>query len=314
MKTITLLSSTHRPETLAMTECLLAEQQTIILEEPPHPDFLPMLQRQVDIEDYLLELDHEYPLFIREQYTFLQKQVETGVSVLQIEPYLEGLLQLQLFLAEDNTPADLDPDAPNYAIYQAERQATGLLIDYYQTVRKDSFIDILKALRAFAVVDAARFKLRDKLRARAIAEALGHAGPVGVEVGSMHLLLGPFLETYCSSEWKVKVENIDALILKKLGLSGSVFGPGDELTACYLLNKPLTVVEEMTLCARSLIHNKLILKEERLGAAEEYPHARDEYHVNTFVSRLNLRRCRELFVLLRPLSTEKARKMVRELR
>lgn len=45
--TATLVLANHRPETLPAAQRLLARHDAIILEEPPDPQFLPMLTGRV---------------------------------------------------------------------------------------------------------------------------------------------------------------------------------------------------------------------------------------------------------------------------
>ena len=58
-------------------------------------------------------------------------------------------------------------------MYLAERNATKALLDYYQIAVTGSFEETVAAVKQFARMDAARFRLRDSLRAQEIISKVG---------------------------------------------------------------------------------------------------------------------------------------------
>lgn len=68
MSTVTFCYSNHRSEILDEMEDVMLGSDMVIVEEPPHPAFASMLAGKTDIDDILLELDFEYPHFIRRYY------------------------------------------------------------------------------------------------------------------------------------------------------------------------------------------------------------------------------------------------------
>lgn len=306
MKNLSLVFSTHRPETLDLTARLMAEQPRILLEEPPHPLFAEMLAARLSIDDFLLELDVEYPFFARQQYTLLRRLARDGRRVLQVEPYLELLTEVQFFFADGGSPADLDRGSSWFPVYQAEREATGRLIAYYQASRQDNFEALLAALHAFARADAARFRLRDSLRAEKIIDLCYDSDPLYVEAGPMHVQLAQLLRTMLPTEWQLSITHVDRAILDHLGLQGSVFSPGDELTAHYILQHAPQPEREQLLGAQALLYAKLVQKEESSESPEEYPHTRNEYETNQLVRQLDYADCRRLYAQVRALPTSAA--------
>ena len=169
MQKITLGLSLHRPEMIPFLANWMQRHDAIVLEEPPADGFQQMLQGALAVDDYLQELDVEYPAFSRDMCDLLQKLRAEGKKIFQVEPFLEILLRIHEFFAEGHRPHELDPNSIQYPVYLAERNATRALLAYYQTVMAGSFDDTIGAIIRFARMDAARFSLRDSLRAQEIA-------------------------------------------------------------------------------------------------------------------------------------------------
>ena len=99
-------------------------------------------------------------------------------------------------------------------------------------------------------------------------------------------------------------------VVKSLGISRHLYGPGDILTLRYILHPDLPDPMEDLLAARALIYNKLIRKDETVSPNEPYPHIRDELEVIEVVKQLTLKNCADLFSLVRKVTTEEARAVV----
>jgi hypothetical protein len=147
-----------------------------------------MLQGALAVDDYLQELDLEYPAFSREMCYLLRRLRAEGKKIFQVEPFLEILLGIHEFFAKGHRPEELDPKSVQYPVYLAERNATGALLAYYQTVMTGSFEASIEAIKRFARLDAARFRLRDSLRAQALAPLVKKYPSVFVEAGVIHYI------------------------------------------------------------------------------------------------------------------------------
>jgi hypothetical protein len=99
-------------------------------------------------------------------------------------------------------------------------------------------------------------------------------------------------------------------VVKSLGISRHLYGPGDILTLRYILHPDLPDPMEDLLAARALIYNKLIRKDETVSPNEPYPHIRDELEVIEVVKQLTLKDCADLFSHVRRVTTEEARAVV----
>lgn len=308
MKKITICYSTHRPETLELTARIMAEHDVLILEEPPHADFAAVLSGKVELAEHLLELELGYPEFTAGQYRLLQQFSRAGKKILQVEPYLEHLLAIQYFLADDHSPGEIKTDTVDYSVYCAERDATGLLIDYYNQARGDDFEKILATMNVFAKADAARFVLRDTLRAKGIAEVLEKGKDTYIEAGSIHLLLYRLLAGNLSSkEWHLAIHSVDREAVKLLRRRGNIFSPGDNLTLNYIWGRNVSKKKWQLQCAQSLIYSKIVEKEEILSdGGAKFPHTSNELESIAAVKRLSTDTCRTLYYQLRSLSSQQA--------
>lgn len=313
MNEITICYSMHRPETIGLTSEIMKGFDAVILEEPPHEDFPRVLAREIEPQDHLLELDLEYPEFALTQYQLLQELYEQGTVIHQVEPYLEHLLSIQFFLAENHAPEDIMTDTVEHDVYSAERRATAKLIDYYRGAGSGSFREILSLMNAFAQADADRFILRDTLRAKSIALLLEPDQRTYVEAGSMHLLLTTFLAGHLPRGWEINNHFIDEEVGKLLGYRGNLLSPGDKLTLCYMLKHPVSGQEAELFCAQSLIYSKIITKNELKGDLETpFPHAKDEHAALSLVEGLSVAMCNDLYKRIRSLPTEDAAAFVRQ--
>ncbi len=311
MSTITICYSTHRPETLDLTARIMQEKDVIILEEPFHPDFTNVLNGSIQIEEHLLELDVGYPAFTSDQYRLLQRFSNVGKQILQVEPYLEHLLSIQYFLAEDHRPEEIEPNTIDHSVYCAEKEATARLIDYYKDVQSNNFKQILTSMNSFAMADAARFVLRDSLRANQILKILTPGEKTYIEAGSIHLLLSKLLAKYLSEDWHLQIYSVDREAVRILNHRGSLFGPGDELTLDYIFGRNVSRRKWELLCAQSLIYSKIVRKDEMSGNKGELPHTLNEIESIAAVKDLSVDTCRILYQKIRPLSSGEAADFVK---
>ena len=65
MREVSLVFSSHRPETLAFSVPLMRDHDAIFLEDPPSPEFTDYLQGKLSVDDYLMTIDAEYPEFTK---------------------------------------------------------------------------------------------------------------------------------------------------------------------------------------------------------------------------------------------------------
>jgi hypothetical protein len=306
---LTLAYSAHRPEALPLAKRLMTGHDQIVMEEPPTPAFDRMLAGTISIDDYLMSVDFEYPDFVRAAARLLQRLAGRNIAIWACEPFTERLLEIHDFLVDGGRPADLKSNDRLWPVYAAERQATGRLLAFYKSAAEDDFNHLLTAVCAFAAADAERFVLRDQLRAAEIARRLNHFdGRVYVEAGYLHLRLVRELRRRLPKNAVIRPHFILQEVYSAAGCRAHRYGPGDRLTLAFIFGGSPSIERQHLLAARSLIYNRLILKEEITPAADPFPDAAEEIKIIDMVERLTLVTCRRLYERLRGIKSLAARR------
>ncbi len=308
---ITLGLSVHRPEMIPLIADRMRRHDAIFLEEPPADGFESMLAGGLAVDDYLRPLDVEYPAFSRDMCYLLRKLRAKGKKIFQVEPFLEILLGIHEFFADGHGPAELNKNSVQYPVYLAERNATKALLDYYQTAMTGSFEDAIGAVKQFARMDAARFRLRDSLRAQELYLNVGKYSSSYIEAGVIHYPLWRLLRKQMLQPEKVQMMHLADEALKTMGDKGHLYGPGDQLTLLYVFHPNLaTTRREALLAARSIIFSKINEKEELTDDLSGFPHLRDELACIRTIQQLDLDDCRRIFPLVRRAKSSEARQLV----
>jgi hypothetical protein len=308
---ITIGFSSHHVEALSFAREEMERHQAIILEEPPSPSFARMLDGTMPLDDYLLELDSGFPEFDRRTHQLLIEFHRQGKRILQVEPYLERLLEVHELFAGGETPDAVLGMTGLRDVYLAEKQATGALISFYGLSVKAPFEEVVEGVKRFARADAMRLLLRERLRARGIAEVVRPGESTYIEAGYIHYPLYRFLRQETGEREEIRVVFLLEPVVRKLGGKRRNFGPGDILTLHYAFDNELPGASASLLAARSLIYIKLINKEELLPGESEAPHSEDEVMVNRIVDRLDFEQCRDLFPRIRLADRRKALELTR---
>jgi hypothetical protein len=227
--------------------------RTIILEEPSSALFPEMLDGHIPVEDYLLETDSQFPQFDRLMCDLIREMHQKGKQIIQVEPYLERLIRIHELFAAGKTKEDVRGTSALKEVYEAESIANGALITFYSTSMRAPFAEVVQAVKAFAQTDASRLRLRENLRARAIASIAKSPDSIFIEAGYIHYPLYRYLQRELEAYRKVKVIYLMEEAARRLGGKRRNMGPGDILTLHYALghNPPKNLAD--LLAARSLI-------------------------------------------------------------
>jgi hypothetical protein len=295
---ITIGFSPHRAEVLPFMVRAMSRHQVIVLENPPDLNFTPMLNGEMSIENYLTESDSGFPEFERLMCRSLQKLHKQGKEILQIEPFLERLLEIHEHFAAGKTPEEVQKLPELNPVYRAEKKATGALITYYRHSIQTDFSNLIASVKAFAKADAERSNLRSMLRARAIA-SLDTTREIFVESGYIHYPLYRYLRRKLNGHSKIRVVYLLHDVFRKLGCQRRNMGPGDILSLYYALNSTIKKDLADLLAARSLIYIKLIQKQEMIPHGSEAPHSQDEATANGLVDRLGFEDCKVIYPRIR---------------
>ncbi|MDJ0783445.1 MAG: hypothetical protein QNJ22_15825 [Desulfosarcinaceae bacterium] len=309
---VTLAYSTHRPESLPAAEAEMARHDVIFLEEAAQAELTAMLSGELAVEDYLPLMESEYPEFSRRSCHLLRRLHQKGIAIRQCDPYMDRLLQIHDRFAAGGSPSEIPPGTPMEAVYGAEKNATAALLNYYEVARSAPFDAVVEALQRFARSDAARFRLRDRMRAIALIDQMPD-NRVYVEAGTMHLWLRRELKRLLADERRVVTRHLQSSAVKALTGRTYLMAPGDRLTAVYLFTPQADDRRCRRLAAQSLIYNKIVTKVEMTASDAELPHLKDEWQAIRRVERLSLSACRRLFSHIRRLPTRRAREAVADL-
>ncbi len=313
MTTVTLGFSLHRPEMINLMADWMRRHDVIILEEPPDDKFRPMLEGDLSVDDYLSGVEVEYPEFSRRSCLLMRDLHRSGKRIYQVEPFLQHLLSIHLRFAQGDRPHDLSADPLLNPVYQAERDATKALLDFYQVSTEADFKNTIASVLEFARLDAARFRLRDRLRSRALARRLTKERRVFIEAGAIHLALLPLLRRSVVPTVRIAPVSFNQMALNTMGRRGQLFSPGDQLTLIHIFHPKAADTPRMKLlAARSLVYSKIVPKVEQLPAVESFPHLCSELTAIRMVTGLTMQDCKRLFPLLRRMKSQDAGELVSE--
>jgi hypothetical protein len=138
-----------------------------------------------------------------------------------------------------------------------------------------------------------------------------HPGAYYIEAGQIHYPLWQGLKLRLPVHYPLSIKFLMADAVHEMGYRGHLYGPGDLLTLLYLFHPNRNNREDDKLAAQALIYSKLIIKEELVETTDPYPHTRDEAETAATVRDLSLDDCCRLFPLIRWVSTDTAKDLLR---
>ena len=271
-----IVSSSHRPETLGQAAALMRECDAIILEEPNTRHFSAMLNGAMTIDAYLEENDFEFLEFERRSCRLFREFHNEGRSIYQIDPFMNLLDGIHRFFEKGGKPQALNPDSEMGRVYAIERRWSAALLANYEQCPLTAFDGVVRMVQQFAREDAARNRLRDRMRAQAIApKALDHR-EVYVEAGGLHLLLLAELRARLARYAHLRPIYLMAPVAQRLAGKRQIFSPGERLTLHYTFRPEFSGPRADLLAAHSVVHAALIEKQEFDAIPGDYPHLRNE--------------------------------------
>lgn len=312
MTAVTVAFSIHRPEILPLLAERMRRCDAIFLEEPATPGFAEMLAGETAIDDYLMGTDMEFPEFSRRSCELFRELYGEGRLLFQVEPFIEELLEIHEFLSDGNPPDAIARPSVRFDVYEAERIASGALLHYYETTGSDDFREVVDAVKRFARADAARFLLRDRMRAGALAAEIPRHERVLVEAGEIHFTLWRELRRALPAHIAMKPLFITGEIAKPIWGRRHAFGPGDLLTLLYAFHPDTRHSATDLLAARSVLYSKLLRKTETAppDIGHAFPHIVDETETIRIVEKLSLTECNLLYPHIRMAGSAAAKRVV----
>lgn len=310
-KQLTIGFSTHRPEVLPLAQKVMERHEVIVLEEPQNLGFEPMLRGELGIDDYLEQSDFEFPAFARQSCELYRHLYQQGRQIIQCEPYMARLNTIREIFDNGGKPGDIDPDSNLGPVYACERRCTAALLAYYEECLRVPFAEVTELVKRFAREDAARCRLRDRLRAQAIHTLSPSFNTLYIEAGTLHLNLLNQLRTLLTADDHLTPRYLTAPVVQNLCGRRHALGPGDKLTLHYIYRADFRGSRADRLAAQTLIHSKIQLKDEQVDAESEFPHTRDEIESAALVSGLSYGDCQILYDQIKGENTIAARATVK---
>ena len=310
MKTVAIGFTSYRPETVPFAERAMQGFGAVALEEPQTPGFEEMVRGELDMDEYLLLTDYQFPEYARSFCAMLRRLLGQGTELYQIDPFMDELVRIHEFFAGGGSPQELQAGTLTMEVYECERLWTGKLIGFYEQSMRSGFDALVRSVQAFARADAEKGRLRDRLRADKLLELLPRVSSLYVEAGYIHFVLLQELLRRLPAGCRLKPVHLMESAARPLCGRRRVLGPGDVLTLLYTCRPEYEGQRADVLAARSLVYNKMIEKEEMAGQDGEFPHLRNECVVVGAVASLSYEECRRVFERVRRLPTREARSYV----
>jgi len=242
-----------RPEAIQDLEAILREYgiRTFILELPEPPLMKDFLEGKVSVDDVLLDLELEYPMFTRELLLLAKRAHDSGIDVLPIDPYQEIATRIKIKLFFRKGLEELDRDLTARYIAMLELNIGKIFQEYYKAYSRRDFDKLIQTTMRYAKFDAERTRFRTELRIRKIIEIFQSLKkPVLIHTHFINKLLPRELERRLGI--KVKTVDIYEKELSKIGKRG-IEHPGRRLTQAYLLHDETNIEKLKTLAAKTLI-------------------------------------------------------------
>jgi len=296
---ITIGFSSHRLEVLPYAEEEMQRHEAIVLEEAPEADWGAVLAEKISVRAYLEDKDMGFPEFSEGQLEMLRGLHGQGKAILQVEPYLEKLIRIHELLADGRPPEEVEARPELREVYAAERLTSGALIAFYAAAHTAPFPRVVAAVKDFARADAVRFRLRDSLRAGALASLVGSFSRLYVEAGHIHLYLFRALRRALAGRARLRPVFLMAFRTLPTLKRPRPVGPGDLLTMRRVFGVVPAPHREDLLAARSLIYLKLLQKTEMAPGADPTPHLTDEIRASRLVETLSWGDCAVLYPRVR---------------
>lgn len=282
----------HLDEVVFKNKC-----KFFLIETPEIDSFYDYLLGRITVDDFLLDIELEYPEFTKELHILAKKIFDNyKISVIPVDPYakISQEVKIAAFFKKLN---EVLRDLLSKYIAILELRISQVLRDYYLAQARKDFDKLVELTVKFAKLDAQRIKFRCELRARKIAELIKSGmlhGLIIIHTYHLHDILVRYLQEKLK-DVEIEVINLQKIVLNKLGISMPTH-PGRELTLRYVYGEKIDPEEERLLGARSVLYVRLIPKHELRPSNEiEYPHTLKDLEILSFVNRLSYDECKSYF-------------------
>ena len=132
---VTVGLGSHHAEALPFLREQMERHETIVLEEPSVPDFQTMLNDHLSVDEYLLQIDSEFPQFDRLMCGLLKEFHGMGRRMIQLKLHPGMLIEIHELFAKGRLPLDVMYSVKPREICEVERQA----VSYSASSANDAF-------------------------------------------------------------------------------------------------------------------------------------------------------------------------------
>ncbi len=278
MVDIAVLLTPPRPESIQDLEKYLTNVKTFIIELPETETFREFLNGNLSVDEVLMDLELEYPLFTRELLLLCKRVYDKGINVIPLDPYQEIATNIKVKLFFRKGLNELDRDLTARYIAMLELNLGKIYQEYSKAYSKKDFDKLIEMTMKYAKIDAERMRFRTELRIRRIQEIINDLEkPIAIHTHFINRLLPRELE----KRLNINVEVIDLyeIMLRNAGYE-IIEHPGRKLTEKYLLHDVHNVEELKLLAAKTIILvSQYPLRELLPTDREKYPLLKIDYEI-----------------------------------
>ncbi len=286
VKEIAVILTPPRPEIIPDLEEVVKNFKTFIIEIPEISTFRDFLEDRVPVDEVLMDLELEYPLFTREFLLMCKRLYKNGIDILPLDPYQEIATNIKVKLFFRKGLEELDRDLTARYIAMIELNLGKVFQEYSRAFSRRDFDKLIETTMKYAKLDAERMRFRTELRIRKLCEIYSRLRkPVAVHTHFINRLLPREIERRLN----VEVEVIDLYkdIISKLGLE-EFDHPGRVLTEKYLLHDIHNVEELKILAAKTIILVSQYPPRELMPTREErYPMLMKDYEIMKIIGKID---------------------------
>ncbi len=243
-----------RPESIPELEGLIDEFniRSLVLELPEPPLIKEFFEGKISVDDVLLDLELEYPMFTRELLLLAKRAYDRGIHVLFVDPYQEIATRIKVKLFFRKGLDELDRDLTARYIAMLELNIGKIFQEYYKAYSRRDFDKLLETTLKYAKFDAERMRFRTELRIRKLIEIFNTIEkPVLVHTHFINKLLPKEIERRLGAP--VEIVDIYERMLRKIGIEKPIEHPGRRLTQAYLLHDETDPEKLRILAAKTII-------------------------------------------------------------
>jgi len=286
-----IIYTSHRVELLPLLVNAVKRHKFFVLEEPETEELKKLLSGEMSAGEYTLWMDTPFPKYTEKLAETLLK-IKDEVEILAVEPYLQ-IIEGVHRAVEENTYDEYIKNRTVRKVLEAEKKATGALLEYQEAFMARDFDLVVEKTIKFARADAERFVLRDRMRAEKIASI--EETNMAIEAGQIHFLMEIYLKDSLR-EVDVKSVNLVHKAAEEAGIR-YVKNPGNELTEYFIreiAGLENSDVDCELLASQALVYITVVSKEEILPSEKErFPHLIDEVRAARLARSLGYRGCRK---------------------